>query len=232
MEITSRADAKAQGLKRFFTGVPCKHGHTEERFVSDGSCVACKRESSLAWHRANPEKSKVREAARRGTRSEYSKSRYARKRDELIAASRKWRNENPEKVVAKNSAYYKRNRDAIISGKIKRYADRIMVDELFAAKERIRGLIRASLSGRGYKKRTKTESILGCTYAEFKAHIERQFLPNMTWENRHLWHIDHITPLSTAKTEEDVMALNHVSNLRPLWADDNMSKGDKVLFLI
>lgn len=54
----------------------------------------------------------------------------------------------------------------------------------------------------------------------------------MSWENRHLWHIDHIVPLATAKTEQDVIALNHVSNLRPMWSKENLSKGDKRLFLV
>jgi hypothetical protein len=47
----------------------------------------------------------------------------------------------------------------------------------------------------------------------------------MTWENRGAWHIDHIVPISVATSEEEVIALNALSNLRPLWAKQNMSKG-------
>jgi hypothetical protein len=39
--ISSRTVARAAGLKRFFTGRPCKHGHLSERYVSTGSCIAC-----------------------------------------------------------------------------------------------------------------------------------------------------------------------------------------------
>ena len=74
--------------------------------------------------------------------------------------------------------------------------------------------------------------MLGCDWGFFARHIELQFLPGMTWSNRNLWHIDHIIPLSTAKSEQDVIALNHVSNLRPLWADKNREKSDKIQFVI
>jgi hypothetical protein len=49
----------------------------------------------------------------------------------------------------------------------------------------------------------------------------------MTWSNMGEWHIDHIKPLATAKTEKDVYELNHYTNLQPLWAKDNLSKGAK-----
>ncbi len=53
----------------------------------------------------------------------------------------------------------------------------------------------------------------------------------MTWKNKEFygWHIDHIVPLSSAKTEEDVYKLCHYTNLQPLWSKDNMSKGSKLI---
>ena len=63
---------------------------------------------------------------------------------------------------------------------------------------------------------------LGCTYGELKKHMESQFKDGMTWENygREGWHIDHIMPLSKGGS-------NHYTNLQPLWAADNISKGAK-----
>ena len=49
----------------------------------------------------------------------------------------------------------------------------------------------------------------------------------MNWENRGLWHIDHIIPLATAKTEDEIIRLNHYTNLQPLWAIDNLKKGTR-----
>lgn len=51
----------------------------------------------------------------------------------------------------------------------------------------------------------------------------------MTWENRGEWHIDHIIPLASASTEEELLALCHYTNLQPLWAFDNLSKGAKII---
>ena len=45
MQIISRAEAKAKGLKRYFTGKPCKHGHVAERVVVNATCVECERAS-------------------------------------------------------------------------------------------------------------------------------------------------------------------------------------------
>ena len=53
----------------------------------------------------------------------------------------------------------------------------------------------------------------------------------MSWDNYGLygWHIDHKVPLSLAKTEEELLKLCHFSNLQPLWAKDNLKKGDSIV---
>ena len=79
------------------------------------------------------------------------------------------------------------------------------------------------------KKSYKTEDILGCSFDEFKLYLESKFEDWMTWDNRGLyngelnygWDIDHIIPLSTAKNEEDVIRLNHYTNLQPLCSKVN-----------
>lgn len=112
--------------------------------------------------------------------------------------------------------------------KLKKYSD----DPLFKVKENVRNLIRASIVGIGKKKNTKTEMILGCTFEVFKQYLESKFESWMTWENKgnpkdgifepnKTWDIDHIIPLSSAKTEEEVIKLNHYTNYQPLCSYHN-----------
>jgi hypothetical protein len=99
-------------------------------------------------------------------------------------------------------------------------------DELFAMKVRLRNLIRNSFRKKGYVKfNTSTEKIVGMNYNDFKVYLESKFLDGMSWENRGEWHIDHIIPLSSAKSEDELISLSHYSNLQPLWAEDNLKKG-------
>ncbi len=115
--------------------------------------------------------------------------------------------------------------------KYKIYSERAALknkkNPIYKLRRSISTLIRNSFKFSGSKKNTKTAQILGCSLQDFKAHIESQFQPGMSWENRHLWHIDHIMPISMAKTYDEVVRLNHYKNLRPLWAHENLSKSDK-----
>ena len=67
--------------------------------------------------------------------------------------------------------------------------------------------------------------MLGCSWEELKTHIENQFTEGMSWDRLSEIHIDHIIPLASATTEEDLIKLAHYTNLQPLWAKDNISKG-------
>ena len=83
------------------------------------------------------------------------------------------------------------------------------------------------------KKYYSTLKILGCSFEEFKIHIESQWELWMNWDNygvykinEQTWQIDHIIPISSAKTKEDIMKLNHFSNLRPLCSKENILKSN------
>ena len=80
-------------------------------------------------------------------------------------------------------------------------------------------------------KNKTTKELLGCSLDELKTHIEKQFLPGMNWDNYNnkTWHIDHIRPISLAKSMDDVISLKlmHYTNFQPLWAKDNILKSNK-----
>jgi hypothetical protein len=97
-------------------------------------------------------------------------------------------------------------------------------------KVRVRNLVRNTFRRTGHTKpKKKTEMILGCDYDTLKLHLESQFVDGMSWDNRGEWHIDHRIPLSSAKTVDDLIKLSHYTNLQPLWMEDNLKKGNKVL---
>jgi hypothetical protein len=108
--------------------------------------------------------------------------------------------------------------------------NRMKEDTFYRSKIDIRNIIRKALSGKGYSKKSKTEEILGCSFRYFKEHIESNFLEGMTWDNRNLWHIDHIIPLSFAENLDELLLVNRYDNLRPLWANDNQKKSDIIEF--
>jgi hypothetical protein len=85
---------------------------------------------------------------------------------------------------------------------------------------------------KGYNKgSSRTIKLIGCSIAELKKHLEKQFLPSMTWENHNIkgWHIDHIRPISSFNLSdpEQQKICFHYSNLQPLWAEDNLRKNKK-----
>lgn len=76
-----------------------------------------------------------------------------------------------------------------------------------------------------------TIDLLGCTVEELKIHLQNQFDSKMSWDNYGAWHIDHIRPIASFDLSDSsqVKECFHYSNLQPLWAKDNWSKGSKFI---
>jgi len=78
--------------------------------------------------------------------------------------------------------------------------------------------------------------LVGYTAEELREHIERQFLKGMSWEEADKFHIDHIVPLATFNFDSaehpEFRAAWALTNLRPLWATANISKGARRTHLI
>ena len=113
-----------------------------------------------------------------------------------------------------------------------RKAARQESDPVYRLTCHMRTFINNALRRVGCTKDRRTEEILGCTPEAFRRHIERQFQPGMSWARRSEWHIDHIIPMAQAKDEAEAVRLNHYTNLRPIWAKDNLSKGAQITHLI
>lgn len=152
---------------------------------------------------------------------EKNKEAIAKKQKEYHAKNRQHRIERHREYVGQNKTKIQKQNQEWKNAK---YAN----DELYAFQYRIKNLVKAAFRNKGYTRKSRIQAILGCTYAEFISHIEGLFVEGMSWANRCDWHIDHIVPLASAKTESDLLALNHHTNLRPLWAADNLCKGAKM----
>lgn len=118
-----------------------------------------------------------------------------------------------------------------------RHAERLSSDPLYLLERRVRAGIRYTMSSKWRnRRRSKLEPLLGYTFAELRQHIERQFLPGMGWHNRNEWHIDHIVPIASFDIGEygdaEFKRCWAITNLRPLWADENIRKRDAVLTLL
>jgi hypothetical protein len=77
-----------------------------------------------------------------------------------------------------------------------------------------------------------TYSLLGYSPKELKENIESKFKNGMNWDNRNKWHIDHIVPIDfyLKKGITDMKIINSLNNLQPLWAKDNLIKGNRIIF--
>lgn len=144
---------------------------------------------------------------------------------------KEYKNRNSNKIKEYDKEY--RNREdvkkRISEQSLKRNKKRKEKDPLFKLKVGIRSSISNNFRCGGFKKSKKTEKILGCNFEEFKLYLESKFESWMNWDNKGLyngefnygWDIDHIIPLSSAKTEEELIKLNHYSNLQPLCSKTN-----------
>jgi hypothetical protein len=154
---------------------------------------------------------------------EYSKEYYENNREK----AKEYYLNNKEKINKYNKEYR-------LNNKVKRnefLKNRRQNDNLFKFSSYTRSLINNSFkrNNNKFKKNPKTEIILGCTIEEFRSYIEMKFDKKMTFENYGKWHLDHIIPISIAKTEEEIIKLNHYTNFQPLWAIDNLKKGNKII---
>lgn len=228
MELISRDTAKDLGLKRYFTGEPCKNGHVDERHVASYCCCTCGRD-------------KVREASRK---------RYAEDPEYKAMITEK------NRAQAKTEAYRARNRNRTTTDKYREYRVAYLSQDHMREKKRaydksrqqthaykaarrdryqsdiqykVACLIRARLRQSIQKaKAAKLSSVSDVDIEKLIQRIEFNFKPGMSWENHGQWHIDHIKPVAAFSYQgRDIGEANNLCNLRPEWKSDNMLKSSK-----
>ena len=143
---------------------------------------------------------------------------------------KEYRDKNKEIVKERKKIYYLNNKEKIREYKRKWEGKRRNDGTLFKLKQLVRHRIGMFMKANNMNKNNKTFDIVGCSPQFLKEHLEKQFKDGMTWDKigKEI-HIDHIIPLSSAKTEEDIYKLCHYTNLQPLWAQENLSKGNRII---
>ena len=152
------------------------------------------------------------------------RKKYEENKNEILEKQREYYKDNKDKILERNSEYRKNNKTKIKNQKSTFHKNK-KDDPVYKYSRVIRHNIWSSYKRNGYKKSKKTEKILGCTLTWFfKEWLNNQYNPPKT-------HIDHIVPVSLAKSKDEVFALNHFSNMQILNANDNLSKSNKYVSL-
>jgi len=189
----------------------------EEKINSDIIRKLYKKEYNKKWCELNPNYNKI-----------YTENNL----DNVKENQEKWRKKNKPKIKELSKEYRKNNPEKVKKLKNTLTKKRKNNDPSYKLICNIRTAIGSSLRRMKYTKKSKSYQILGCSFEEFKQHIESLWEPWMNWNNygnpkdgiivpNKTWDVDHIIPVSTAKTEDDVIKLNHYSNLQPLCSYHN-----------
>ena len=169
-----------------------------------------------AYRAANIDKTKARH-----------KAYYDANRDKIKAYSEAYREANPDKI----KAYREANIDKINAQKKAYQNNHIKTNIQYKLSRRLRNRLYHALQG-NYKNGSAVRD-LGCSIDELKMYLESKFQTGMTWDNWSFegWHIDHIVPLASfdLTDRKQLLLACHYTNLQPLWAIDNLSKGDSII---
>lgn len=195
-------------------------------------CTKCKVEKSLDsfWDRKDGKFGKRADCIE--CQKSYHKKYHSENREARVSQSREYYKNNREKVIADNIAH--RQKPEVKAARRKRDRHLYKTDINFRLGQRLRIRINAALKAQDGEKHTKCLDNLGCTMEQFKTYLESHFQEGMSWDNygnpngdhSNCWHIDHTIPCSKfdLKDPSQVSKCFHYSNLKPMWAKDNLRK--------
>ena len=182
------------------------------------------------WYESNKDTIKVKHKSYRDSNKEkislYGKNYHQTNKEKRKLQKKLYYQINKEKRKHFGKLYYENNK----SKRHNYHYNKLNTDIQYKLRNRLRSRLYNAIN-RNYKNGSAVKD-LGCSIDEFKIYLESKFSPGMTWENwsTNGWHIDHIKPLSSfdLKDRKQFIEACHYTNLQPLWADENLSKGKKV----
>jgi len=209
----------------------------KDKYSKSGITSSCKQCRNKKTKESPNRKIKVKEYKLKNKNKikQSTKEYYANNKEKILKKNKTWYllNKDRHKELSKN--WFKNNKDKIKIYTQKRrdkinnrVMERKKTDPIFKLRVALGARTRAAFKAKSWRKGSNTESMLKCSYEEAKAHIESLFKEGMTWNNYGEWHLDHIIPLASAKSEDELMGLCCITNLQPLSALENILKSDKV----
>ena len=165
---------------------------------------------------------------------------YDKNRKEILKQKKKYSTINKERIaqyckewqcINKDycNQYYQDNKEEKIKYQVAYNKLKRETDIQFKLYDNLRCRLRLALKGKN--KSLNTMFLIGCEIDYLMFHIQNQFTHGMSWDNYGDWHMDHIKPCSLfdlSKPSEQRKCFNY-SNLQPLWAIDNLRKGNKII---
>lgn len=200
---------------------------SRDRSKPDGRqtrCKACRARGDRDYYQMNAERVKASVRAA-----------WLANKGERTAVAKAWASDNTEKMAEYRRAWRSRNRDAERAAERERILRKRRADGAFrmnrALARSLWGILKGRKAGRSWL------SLVGYGADDLVAHIQRQFVPGMTWDNYgSKWHVDHIRPVSSfdfrAGDHDEIRACWAMTNLRPLWASQNLRKNRRLELLV
>ncbi len=218
-------------MNTYYTGEQCNHGHISERNVKRGYCCECKTIAQKSYITENKE-----------TIRKYNSAWKKNNKDIVNKAARLYKKNNKEKIKEQRDIYLKKTISKEAREKLlarnrawrKNDWERYYTDTMYRCSKICRNIIDRTIRASKLNKDSKTFDLLGYTAEDFKSHIERQFVKGMSWENHGDWHVDHIYPISKLIDDgiTDPIIINALTNLKPIWKSENLSKGSTIQTLL
>jgi len=186
----------------------------------------------------NKEKLKAYNKAYYEANKDKRKSYLEANKEKIRERGKAYREANKEKYKLYHKAYREANKEHRKKIKNAYVKQRRKFDPLFRLTLNYRRSCIRAFKSIGQKKNNSSIKLLGLNdWQELEEHFSKQFYNHpetgeeMTFDNHGLygWHLEHIIPLDSAKTEEEIIKLCHYTNLQPMWAEENNAKSNKIL---
>lgn len=156
----------------------------------------------------------------------YTTNYYKLHKKEQQERCKKWYIKNREQLLLKTKERFANRNKKIYNKKQK---EKLNTNPTYKVRRTLATRVTNALKCSKTTKSATLKTLIGCTFEEARNHIQKQFKPGMSWANHGEWHIDHIKPLSKFNLldpNEQLKAFNY-KNLQPLWAKENLSKGNR-----